>query len=276
MALKWGLEKEQWTRSQEVSALPFISIWFLDPKPNPQHNCVLVEHQSLAWESLWSMGVYTAPSGSWLAASLLSRFTGIRTSQEQEIENSAHTGSSQKGYLVPYVTELILGTAGSKDSSGFIRTQFLAIFQFCFPLYIDSIFSRIAPPDGKIAAEMFGLYPCSFNFSGAESVSVPVFLAKVSPFFTGFGKVTWYSWFGTGSHVPPSPPEVKPHLNHLGWKEGGGLIPKEKLGGWFARGGTGWCSDTCITSPPKKWPEGWQSLSPWPDFSQSPLSPLLN
>lgn len=55
---------------------------------------------------------------------------GIRTCQEQEIENSARTGSSKTGYLLAYVTELVLGTAGSRDSSGFIRTACLASSAF--------------------------------------------------------------------------------------------------------------------------------------------------
>lgn len=51
---------------------------------------------------------------------------GIKTCQEQEIGNSAQTGSSKTGYLLAYVTELVLGAAGSRDSSGFVRTQRLA------------------------------------------------------------------------------------------------------------------------------------------------------
>lgn len=67
--------------------------------------------------------------------------------------------------------------------------RFLPSFSSAF-LYVDSTFSRLPPPDGKMAARNAQLISSKLQVQcNRKPASIPAFSAKVSLCVTGFGKV---------------------------------------------------------------------------------------
>lgn len=67
--------------------------------------------------------------------------------------------------------------------------SFLPSLGFAF-LYFDPVFSRLPPPDGKMAARNAQLISSKLQVQWTgDPASVPSFLAKVSLCFTGFERV---------------------------------------------------------------------------------------